>query len=114
MCWKSLKPKSKQQDLSKDLLSSYRPISNIAFLGKIIEKIVASQVHAYLQANNLFPSLQSAYRQHHSTETALVKVTNDILRSLGDHQDVMLVLLDHTMASNGSSLTSQNAHSRLL
>ena len=65
-----VKPKLKKNDLDKNLYSNYRPIANIAFVSKVIEKIVASQVHAYLRDANLFPTpctLQSAYRQYHST-----------------------------------------------
>ena len=64
----------------------------------MIEKIVASQVHAYLQDAKLFPTLQAAYRQYHSTETAMIKVTNDILRAIDDYSDVILVLLDLSAA----------------
>ena len=64
----------------------------------MIEKIVASQVHAYLRDAKLFPTLQSAYRQYHSTETAMIKVTNDILRAIDDYSDVILLLLDLSAA----------------
>ena len=46
----------------------------------------------------MFPTLQSAYRQYHSTETAMIKVTNDILRAIDDYSDVILVLLDLSAA----------------
>ena len=93
-----VKPKLKKNDLDKNLYSNYRPIANIAFISKVIEKIVASQVHAYLRDAKLFPTLQSASRQYHSTETAMIKVTNDILRAIDDYSDVILVLLDLSAA----------------
>ena len=86
-----VKPKLKKNDLDKRLYSNYRPIANIAFVSKVIEKIVASQVHAYLGDAKLFPTLQSAYRQYHSTEKAMIKVTNDILRAIDDYSDVILL-----------------------
>ena len=43
-----VKTKLKQHDLDKNLFSSYRPVSNIAFLSKVMEKIVANQMHTYL------------------------------------------------------------------
>ena len=93
-----VKPKLKKNDLDKNLYSNYRPIANIAFVSKVIEKIVASQVHTHLRDAKLFPTLQSAYRQYHSTETAMIKVTNDILRAIDDYSDVILVLLDLSAA----------------
>ncbi len=70
---------------------NYRPVSNLAFLGKLIERIVALQIIDYLQANNLIDMFQSAYRKYHSKETALLR---DILMHLDKSDTVMLVLLD--------------------
>jgi hypothetical protein len=75
------------------------PISNLAFLGKVIERAAIKQFVTYLTENNLFANSQSAYRQYHSTETALLRVCNDILRSLDEQRgEVILVLLDLTAA----------------
>jgi len=93
-----IRPKLKKKDLDSDSFSSYRPLANIQFLSKVIEKSVAIQVHDYLDTYNLYPSLQSAYRKHHSTETALIKVTDDILRTLDSNNEVILVLLDISAA----------------
>ena len=93
-----LSPCLKKPDLDKDLFPNFRPIANIAFLSKVLEKTVAVQTQDFLNSNNLYPSFQSAYRKFHSTETALLKVTNDILRTLDNHQDVILVMLDLSSA----------------
>ena len=81
-----VRPKLKKPDLDPDLFVNYRPIANIPFLFKVIEKLVAIQVHNYLNCHGLFPTLQSAYRKYHSTESALLRVTNDILRILVPRQ----------------------------
>ena len=94
-----VRPKLKKPDLEPDLLVNYRPIANIPFLSKVIrEKLVAIQVHNYLNCHGLFPTLQSAYRKHHSTESALLRVTNAILRILDTQGEVILVLLDLSAA----------------
>ena len=67
-------------------------------MSKVIEKTVALQVQAYLNDNQLLPSFQSAYRQYHSTETALLKVTNDILMTIDSRRDAILILLDLSAA----------------
>src|SRR6218665_3236849 len=53
---------------------NYRPIANVSFLSKIIEKIVAGQLTAYLDRNNLLPPCQSGFRKFHSTETLLLRL----------------------------------------
>ena len=85
--------------LGLDLVKqNYRPVSNLTFLGKLIERVAALQVIDHLQANNLMDTFQSAYRESHSTETALLWVQNDILMHLDKSITVMLVLLDLSAA----------------
>ena len=58
--------------------SSYRPISNLPFISKVVERIVASRIAAHMDAHGLHDPRQSAYKPGHSTETALLKVKSDI------------------------------------
>ena len=53
-------PILKNNKLDKDNLNNYRPISNLSLLSKIVEKIVTSRMHSFLQDNNMFPKFQSA------------------------------------------------------
>ena len=87
-------PILKKHDLDPDDVKSYRPISNLTFISKVIERIVASQLTGYLQMNRLLPDHQSAYRQGHSTETALLKIFSDILDAADSAQVTLLGLLD--------------------
>jgi len=81
-----------------NILNKYRPVSNLTFLSKVIEKAVAFHLNKYLINNNLNESLQSAYKTGHSTETALVRVKNDIMMSIDQGKPVILVLLDLSAA----------------
>ncbi len=63
-----------------------------------MERIVALQIVDHLEANNLMDIFQSAYRKFHSTETALLKVQNDIRMHLDTSDTVILVLLDLSAA----------------
>ena len=67
-------------------------------MSKIIERTVARQCNHYLVTNHLYPKLQAAYQQFHSTETALLRVQNDILGAIDDKKEVILVLLDLSTA----------------
>lgn len=68
------------------------------FVSKITEKAVACQLKNYLTDNNLEEPLQSAYKRFRNTETALIKVQNDILRALDNPKCVELLLLDKSAA----------------
>ena len=72
---------------------NFRPISNLQFTSKVTEKAVAIQLQAHMLTNGLFPEMQSAYREHHSTETALLKVKNDILMNMDMGHVTLLVVL---------------------
>ena len=91
-------PTSEKDNLDKEILKNYRPVANIPFLSKVIEKVVAAQTYNYLEAYNLMTTMPSAYRKHHSMETTLLRVTNDILRTIDRRHDVVLVLLDLSAA----------------
>ena len=94
-----LTPKLKKPSLDNELFPNFRPISNLRFLSKATEKVVAARLNSYLDDNNyLHELLQSAYKQEHSTETTLVKVQNDILCSIDERKCVALLLRDLSAA----------------
>ena len=66
------------------VFKNFRPVSNLAFILKLFETVVAKQLQHDLNCNNLFPVFQLAYRQNHSTETALLKVMNDTLLNMNN------------------------------
>ena len=89
-------PKLKRPNF--DPISNYRPLCNLSFISKITEKAASIQVVNHLTLHHLFPGTQSAYRQNHSTETVLLKITNDILLSMNRQHVSLLVLLDLSSA----------------
>lgn len=91
-------PVLKKPSLEPTEPNNYRPISNLPSIDKILEKVVASQIGSYLTQYDLLPSCQSAYRQYHSTETALVKVVSDIANAIDNGFITALIMLDLSAA----------------
>ena len=89
-------PVLKKTTLPKEKLNSYRPIYNFSFIKKILENIVANRLWSHI--NGLSNVSQSAYIQFHSTETALLKVHNDINRNIDNSKVTALNLLDLSAA----------------
>ena len=80
------------------VFKNYRPVSYLSFISKVTERAVFLQIDNHMKKHDLYPSLQSAYRKNHGTETALLKVTNDILMEMNSQHAVLLVLLDLSAA----------------
>ena len=78
--WKEalLKPLLKKCELDI-AFHNFRPVSNLPYVAKLSEKATANQLIDHMTTNDLHMPLQSAYKQNHSTESALLKVKNDIL-----------------------------------
>ena len=97
--WKEalVKPLKKKSGLGATF-NNLRPISNLKFISKLTERAAYNQICNHLMENDLLPELQSAYRQRYSTETALLKVQNDIFLSMNRQHVTLLVLLDLSAA----------------
>ena len=99
-CFKSafVTPILKKRCIDHNDLNNYRPVSNLCIIAEIQEKLVLSQVSSYLSSHNLNNTCQSAYRPGHSTETALLKVVDDLFLSLNKGNIYVLALLDFSSA----------------
>ena len=73
---------------------NFRPVSNLPYASKMIEREVANQMVKHMKENSLFEPLQSAYREGHGTETALLKVQDDLLVAMDNQRVSILVSLD--------------------
>ena len=91
-------PRLKKSTLPPCELSSYRPISNLSFLSKLLERVVSVQLTGYLSSVGLLPVHQSACRRFHSTEIALLKVVTYITEEIDSGDHALLGLLNLSAA----------------
>ena len=93
-----LRPLLKKSGLDPEILKNYRPISNIPYIAKVVEKVVASTLNDHMSEHHMHEPLQSAYKSAHSTESALLRVQNDLLMAMDNKKNSYLVLLDLSAA----------------
>ncbi len=91
-------PILKKPGLDFDCAANYRPVSNLTYLSKLIERLVCRQLVSYLHTHHLLASQQSAYREHHSTETATLKVASDVFAAMDAGNLTLLALFDLSAA----------------
>ena len=95
--WKLALVDPRLKKLGMDLVfENFRPVNNLHFLAKVAEKVVMSQLVNHCNENAPLPVSQSAYR--HSTETALLKVQNDILINMDNEEVTLLVMVNMSAA----------------
>ena len=97
--WKTavIRPTLKKPGLELTL-ANYRPVSNLGFLSKVLEKAALEQFMEHCENNNLMPDYQSAYRKNYSCETALIKMVDDLLWSFEKEQATALMAVDLSAA----------------
>ena len=93
-----VKPLLKKSGLDVIELKNYRPVSNLPFISKILERVVLNQIQSHLKRNNLLDINQSAYKHHHMTETALLRVLEKLLVNADQKLISILALLDLSAA----------------
>ena len=77
---------------------NYCPVSNLPFFSKLVECATLMQFDKHCREHHLLPDFQSAYRKGYSTETSLIKMTNDIFWSMERKQVTAVIVLDMSAA----------------
>ena len=127
--WKAsiIKPLLKKHGLEL-VTSSYRPVSNLPFLSKLLEKCVIDRFNEHCGLNNLLLDYQSAYRKWHSCKMLLLKLVNDILWVMESecicpmmaidnsaafdtvNHSILLAVLEHNFGLTGAVLDWYNSY----
>ncbi len=93
-----VEPVIKKSNLDSSVFANFRPISKLPFLSKLLEKVVFGQLFSFLDLHGIHEMFQSSFKSLHSTETALLKVFNDLLLATDSGDYAILILLDLTAA----------------
>ena len=91
-------PRLKKQGLEALFWKPTTYLQPLIYVSKLVERKVCNQSHNHLSVHHLYPGNQSAYREFYSTETALLRVKNDILMNMNKQHVTLLVLLDLSAA----------------
>ncbi len=91
-------PILKSLNLDQDVLKNYRPVSLLSFVSKLTERVVHRRISDHLQKNNLMNPSQYGYKKHHSCETLLLKLVEDILIAVDNNSGVIVLLIDLSAA----------------
>ena len=84
--------------VDKEIFKNYRPVSNLLFLSKLIERVVDSRLEKHMTLNKLHNDHQFGYKKHHSTESLLLKIVNNLLLSCDENMPSVVLLLDLSAA----------------
>jgi len=91
-------PLLKKPGLDKTAMANCRPITNLSTLSKLLERLVLSRLRPHVLSSGNFSEFQSAYRAGHSTETALLRVFNDVVRNIDNQRVTVLLAFDISAA----------------
>ena len=92
-----IKPLHNKPTLDTTRIQNYRPASLLSFLSKTLERAITNQL-SYISHNNLFDPHQSGFKKAHSTETALLTVTESLHAARASSLSSVLILLDLSVA----------------
>uniref|UniRef100_A0A803U0W5 Reverse transcriptase domain-containing protein n=1 Tax=Anolis carolinensis TaxID=28377 RepID=A0A803U0W5_ANOCA len=93
-----VRPLLKKPSLDPMTLANYHPVSNLQFLGKMIERALLGQLQQFLDDTAGLDPFQSGFRPGHGTEAVLVAITDELRRQSDSGGSALLVLLDITAA----------------
>ena len=81
-----------------DELSSYRPISGLCSVSKLVEKVIYNQMLVFINERGIIPKHQHGFRAGHSTDTALANIFAKVASALDKKHKVTLLAFDFSSA----------------
>ena len=98
LAWKVALVTPLQKDGDPTDTNNLRPISLLPLPGKILERLIHSQVMNYLESNNILSKHQGGFRNNHSTLDTIAKFTDDVYTAINSHELTLAVFIDFRKA----------------
>ena len=76
------------------IFPNYRPVSNLIFISKVVERCMLLQLSRQCEEFNLQPDYQSAYRENYSCKTAVLSISDNILWAMEHQRITSLIAID--------------------
>ena len=93
-----LDPLIKKSGLDTEEKKNYRPVNNLLFLSKLVERCVDQQLDGHMTENCLHEGSQFAYKEHYNTETMMLGITDEVLRGFDENQATVIIFIDLSAA----------------
>ena len=93
-----INPLLKKILLDTDKKKNYRPVSNLLFISKLIERVVLNRLDHHMRINNLHCPSQFGYKKYHSTETMMLGLVDEVLSGFDVDLCTIIILLDLSAA----------------
>ena len=77
--WSVIDPLLKKAGLDFDIKKNYRPVNNIVFFSKLIERVVSRRLDGHMKIHCLEEKSAFGYKLHHNTETMMLGITEEVL-----------------------------------
>ena len=87
-------PLIKGHSLDKSVPSNYRPISNLNFISKVLERLLLCRFQSHILKSSNFNNHQSAYRPYCSTETSLQPLLDHVYSAANEEKPTLLISLE--------------------
>ena len=91
-------PLLKKHGLDSDIKKNFRPVNNLVFLSKLTERIVDKRIAKHMEENGLFTSEFFGYKKHHSPETMMLGVADEILTGFDEGKCTIMLFIDLSAA----------------
>ena len=93
-----IEPLLKKQNLDPEVRKNYRPVSKLPFFSKLTERLVLHRLESHMDEHALHESTQFGYKQHHSTETMMRGMMDEILKGFDENKATIVIFLDLSAA----------------